>query len=643
MKTYDERAAAVMEMVAAKKKKRAAVAAAVSSAAVAVVILVVCLTLFLPLGTAGGNPGGAYAGVLQAVNRRIYRNNWEKLMDAAPQVSIGGLGASKSADLVMEDAVNSAAKDNSSSARPNGAGSASEREQYVENTNLQVAGVREGDVLKESSRYFYRLRRNAEAYDTLQLDVFEKAGLDTQCVSTYRFAPREQDEGYLNVYEMYLSDDAAALTVVLGYNTYAGYYYDYDDVPDYTYVVRLDLSDLQHIRVARELTISGAYRTSRMIDGQLLVATYYTAEYPEDSLNYASYVPHVRLGDAVVLVAPEHVNVCAEETARIAYTVVTRFDADLSLAGQVALFGVYSDTFYVNKERVYVVNNTWSGDGTEIYCVQQQADGLRSAGRVWVNGTVRDQYSMDEYQGVLRVATTIYYPNSNDDGTPYRGWVSSNAGLYCFRVGTWETVGKVEGFAPDGESVQSVRFEGTKAYVCTAVLVTDPVFCFDLSDYAHITAVDTGTIPGFSLSLTPFSDGTMLGIGVGERFSQIKVSVYRADGAAVEVVGDCVVGGDTETAGGIAYCEDFGEYKRYLLNAEAGLVGVPCRIYRNTQDWSEEEQDYLLFTYRDGVLRPAAQVKLRNLSEYSRAALSDGYIYLFAQEDYKVLALADLD
>ena len=95
-------------------------------------------------------------------------------------------------------------------------------------------------------------------------------------------------------------------------------------------------------------------------------------------------------------------------------------------------------------------------------------------------------------------------------------------------------VAKVERFAPKGETVRSVRFDGDYAYVCTAIQLTDPVFFFDLSDLSNITYKDTGTISGFSTSLVDLGDGFLMGIGVGSLSTTLKVEIYVEGEQGVE-------------------------------------------------------------------------------------------------------------
>ena len=77
------------------------------------------------------------------------------------------------------------------------------------------------------------------------------------------------------------------------------------------------------------------------------------------------------------------------------------------------------------------------------------------------------------------------------------------------------------------------RFDGTDAYVCTAVQLTDPVFFFDLSDMDNITYKETGTIEGFSTSLVNFGNGYLLGIGTGNVWGSLKIEIYEESATGV--------------------------------------------------------------------------------------------------------------
>lgn len=687
MKTYEERTADVMDKVAHKKKVHKQVAAITSCASVCVVVLVLSLVLFLPYSTPGGN--SPYQNVINVLSPVVtpYRNNFEKWTSGINLDSAIGLpkGAAvyDRGDLVMEDAT---------AAMPNsGTGAASDKtnegEQYQENTNNQVEGVREGDLLKQSTNYFYYLRvvpTSEEGYAPyyyedfgvisyrkavwgyyyqykLQLDVYRKDGLNTALVTSFDFAPAKGNLSGFCTKEMYLNDACDTITVVADG-------LDSDNGVEYTVAFALDIADLQSISVKAEQYVTGEYVSSRISDGRLLIITEYHPwdfEYEKPE----TFIPYVTTaGGKADLVDPEDI-VLPDQVERAYYTVVTLFDSNLASRDKVAFLG-YSSNVYATGDHLYVSHangvDRWEDsenkgdkdetrDTTTLYCVSYGADGLRTLTHLEVPGTILNQYSMDEYDGVLRVAATIrtYCRQQYSWGSGY--WWNTdkmNAGLYCYDTDTWQLIAKEEFFAPEDETVRSARFMGNFAYICTAVQTRDPVFCFDLSDYDNITYTHTGEITGFSMSLTPFVEDSLVGVGVDEDW-YLKVELYRKGEDSVTSI--------AKMALDRVNVEE--EFKTYLFNSQYALVGVPG--YRYTYydyRWDEENdtwvdevideggQYYYLFQYKDGALSLYDTIDLSgennsriNSSYYLqnvRAAVSDGYCYVFLEDMCKVVALS---
>ena len=666
MKTYEERTAAVVEMVAQKHKRRRAIIAGVSTSVTCVVVLVLSLVLFLPYQAPNA---GAYQKVADAVFSMEYRNNWEawgaEIGDGLRDLKYVGKDYAVDDEVSFDSATREGSNSAPSKATDGMQGADGYTEQYVENTNLQVAEVKEGDVLKESTHYFYRLRRECGAYvdgeiltdaplgysqyrTRLRLDIYRKAGLDTECVATYVYDVSD-DEGMVDRFEMYLSEDCTAVTIIFG-----------DTWISKTRLLLVDVSHPDDVRLVGAKTVSGNYISSRVAGERLLLYTYYrTVDYTLNDPK--TYIPYVEENGQRAYTAADDI-VCPESSYNMQFDVLTMFDASLTSIGQVAMLGYNSSAvLYVNESRAYLAaaESLWrareeSGSYTCITCVEW-APQFRVAANLEICGVVNDQYWMDEYAGVFRVAaSTFTYTDQRQIKFASWSW-ERNASLYCFSVDTWQSVGKVENFAPRGESVQSARFVGTKAYICTAEIITftDPVYCFDLSDYAHITHTDTGAIDGYSTSLIPFTDGTLLGIGMLSN-GTVKLELYRETETEVQSVSALTFGGTERDEQGEVisdkFYDAFNEYKSYLLRAADGVVGLPCVISfytyeASTDSWTfHQDCCYLLCVYRDGALRLARSVLFEDgVDSYTRAAVSDGYVYIFGTTELKVLALAELE
>ena len=138
-----------------------------------------------------------------------------------------------------------------------------------------------------------------------------------------------------------------------------------------------------------------------------------------------------------------------------------------------------------------------------------------------VLGQVKDQFSMDDRDGMMRISTTENRRYVDQNGR----WVSpSRAGQPQDRPGSvnhvfvlgaqgdeLKKVGDVGELAP-GERIYSTRFVGTRAYVVTFRQV-DPLFVIDLSTPTKPLLKAALKIPGFSEYMHPLDDTHLLTIG----------------------------------------------------------------------------------------------------------------------------------
>ncbi|MFF0307287.1 beta-propeller domain-containing protein [Streptosporangium sp. NPDC004379] len=123
-----------------------------------------------------------------------------------------------------------------------------------------------------------------------------------------------------------------------------------------------------------------------------------------------------------------------------------------------------------------------------------------------VPGRLLNQYSLSEYEGHLRVATT-----SADPSDPAAGERDSSSAVYVLDARTLGKVGEVGGLGR-GERIYSVRFAGPIGYVVTFRQV-DPLYTLDLRDPKAPRATGELKISGYSAYLHPAGDGRLIGIG----------------------------------------------------------------------------------------------------------------------------------
>lgn len=587
-------------------------------------ILVLSLVLFLPFPTqniAKYKDSEYYSVIckLDAIHKktRVYHNNFEILADSVKEF----FGMFKGFGAAGEDAMPPATE---------------APDRYEEVTNNQTQGVIEGDLFKRSDSKIYYLTTVRDGY---RLDVYPIAGMATQKSASLTVVPEQGMSflGYGDERELYLNESATRALVVSPC-------YSYADRVLYTVMIGIDLTGGTPAETGR-VYVSGNYVSSRLVENKLLLVTNFQPYRPEngnfDFGNEKTFLPHTGTADALSPV-PMDAIVMADEAQTARYTVLALLDYNTLEVQDSASLMSYSDEVYVSENHIFATlshqqvheltepsgNQTkiWRNE-TRISCFEYR-NGLNPTGTVNVNGTVNDRYSMDEYEGVLRVFTsTVKHTWPAEE--PWNGkYISSlpNSSLYCYSLADFSLLAAVENFAPDNETVQSARFQGDVAYACTAITIsfTDPVYAFDLSDYNNITYTDTGTISGYSLFLTPFTDDTMVGIGYGDWREILKIELYRQGDNKVDSVAKVELEG----------VEFSNKFKSYFIDKKNGLIGIAVERY-----YEQRSLSYLLFRFDGYNLVQISETVLQNENAYKgegdgyteeRAVLIDGILYLFA-------------
>ena len=571
-------------------------------------ILLLSAVLFVPFDTSPPDvtmyAGSDYYRIIQLVNEYdfdppVYRNRFEKWTDQ--------LSRSLSKGVFL-----SAPGESPDMGRNEMATGMPELNADTEITDHQVAGVYEGDLIKRTESHIYYLKSDS-------LEIYSIDGERSQAVGSWRFPDEESFVNY-SEREMYLSSDGKTVTLILPGSGLFG------EKESCVRVLSLDVSDPANVSLKKEFCITGAPLSSRVVNGQLLLMTQYTIDPKPSYDDISTYVPMMGTPENMSAIPAEDIVIPDQMNSR-RYTVVTMLrEWDLEVVDTGA-FLCYSPELYVSRDRIYATRTYTDvkelGDGitehvsmTEIACKAYGENGLTDLGTFAVEGAVLNQYSMDEYEGVFRVVTetlaTQQKTHVHGDYS-YNTTVSSqrNANLTCLEVDTWKQLAQVEAFAPDGETVESVRFDGDHAYVCTAVVVTltDPVFFFDLSDLNNITYKDTGAIDGYSSSLVDIGDGYLLSIGVDDMW-ELKVEVYEETANGVEAV--CAY------EPGISLFAN--EYKAYYIDRANRLFGIPT------------EKGYILLHFNGYDLYTVMELPATGELNDVRGVVIDRCLYVFSNE-----------
>lgn len=603
MKTYNERTQDILKKVSIMKRNRRRAVTAVAS-------IFCCLVLVI--------------GLMFLPKNQPYPEGYDRLITELSELSKDNyflmddiLMNGVDTEMAVPEAVAPGASPDGMTGNK---GESSSSGTYEEVTDNQVQGVTEADLIKRSSSHIYYLRGDT-------LSIYSIEGEASRELGSYKIVADEDSNYriYTGDMEMYLSQDCTTVTILTDC-------YSYDHEERYIYILNLDVSNPENITRKGHAFLSGQYHSSRIVNGDLyLISAFYVDDDP-DYTDKSSFLPGYGTPEEITYLPMESIYI-PEVPVSAMYTVVSKLDGDsLAVLDSTALLS-YSGSVYVSQENIYLTrsysdritegNTTTHKRITEITQLNYSGEKLENMGSFTVEGSVKDQYSMDEYDGMLRIVTTIDKTVMVEEKDEWTTSVNlrrstTNANLYCISLSDHKIRSCVESFAPDGESVQSVRFDGTQAYVCTSLVLSDPVFFFDLSDPDHITYKDTGTIDGYSMSLVDFAEGFLMGIGYGDSFSTLKIEIYREGDSTV--ISHCTY---EQTD-----CWFSSDYKSYLIDRENRLIGLTVSSYSC-------EAEYVLLHFDGYELIELARVPIDGSPTTNRGVYIDGYLYLFG-DSFKV-------
>jgi hypothetical protein len=414
--------------------------------------------------------------------------------------------------------------------------------QSASGTNVQVASVDEADIVKHDGRYVYLVMNGA-------LRIVQ--ALDPKITSVTKLPGRVRD--------LFLEGDRVVVYTSSGGGQRAPCTYGYDCVyagdGSSTSILVYDVSERSAPQRVREIGLSGSLIAARRIgnavhtvvsDGDSDEKPYETWPADLETCGFKeAYVKKrflaLKRENEKKILASSWLPVISDNgkqrplcdnlyTASLAQgdamTTLVSFDMadDRAPAVTATLFSRPGPVF-ASEDALYVsVTNTSAAEGRTLgrslarfrYAPPHETTGIhkfrigelpsstRYVGSGVVPGHVLNQFSLDQYYGYLRIATTR-------GRVPEPNVVSSLSILRENEQGNMVRVGAIEGIAP-GEDIRSVRFDEDRAYVVT-FKKTDPLFVLDLWDAAKPRVLGELKIPGFSTYLHRIDRDHLLSIG----------------------------------------------------------------------------------------------------------------------------------
>lgn len=360
-------------------------------------------------------------------------------------------------------------------------------------TNIQVEGVDEADIIKTDGDYIYSI----SGKNIIITNVKDNESIKVESIIKDTEIPND----------MILYKDTL---VIFSTNEYNNHY------SNNTIVHIYDIKNKSNPTLLKSFELEEPYFTTRCIDGNLYVFSsgYLKVEDKKVSRNYKedNQTKTIPLDDIYYL----------KNHKSSIQTVIAEVDLKNIKDVRVHSYLIDITDAYISENNIYLASHSYENDElqikdlfglkgviglfekidssydskTELYKFKINSNtGISYVAHKKVDGSIINQYSMDEKNGNLRIAL------EEDKGTRIEVLGEK-----------LQVIGKTEPVAP-GENMYASRFMGDKAYLVTYQNM-DPLFVIDLKDEKNPKFMGELKIPGYSTYLHPYDENHLIGIGI---------------------------------------------------------------------------------------------------------------------------------
>lgn len=383
-------------------------------------------------------------------------------------------------------------------------------------TNIQVSGVDEADIIKTNGKYIYYIANGIlHIVNAIPAsDMKEVKAIELSLDGKWKYKNATElyiDDSYITVIgtEARLVDDDIKTNEIMEDRIYW-------HRPTET-LTTINIYKIDTYELARTFEISGNYVSSRKIDNSIVLIS--------NKYIYSDYGILPICKDSAI--SKEYRDIPANEICYFKefedcnYMIVSTIDLEnIDEKANIQTFLGASTEIYMNKNSLYVakicydyssgfdiidtngffrdISYTYTNT-TKVHKFDIKDGKVQYCATGAVPGSLLNQFSMDEYNGYFRITTT---DNSNFE--------ESTNNLYVLDS-DMNIVGKLENLAK-GERIYSTRFMGTKCYMVTYKTV-DPLFVIDISDPTTPKVLGELKIPGYSKYLHPIGENYLIGFG----------------------------------------------------------------------------------------------------------------------------------
>lgn len=493
-------------------------------------------------------------------------------------------------------------------------------------TTEQVEGVGEADIVKTDGKYIYYIN------DT-QLNIFTANGEKSALVSSTELPGTKNDL----FGEMFLKQDRL---VLLKTDYYSGEWRS-------VLIMVYDISNPASPKLVGKSCQDGYYNSARMVGDYIYLISNSSINLSQiEKDDPSTFVPTIETDGECKTVPADRIYKYNKEEYSNRYTVISAFNyKDGILCDTASLLGG-ADNIYCSQGNIVLADTSYSEadeNAEEISLVNTTVSRLEiSDGKIEyktsgeVEGTLDNQFYIDEYNGYFRFVTTVStqkkteqrFENTEKTIITYSNETSARLTVLDKDL---KSVGKIEDLA-QGERVYSVRFMGDTAYFVT-FRQTDPLFSVDLSDPKNPKILGALKIPGFSAYMYPYTDNLLLGFGMDAdektgRTGGLKLSMFNITDRA-NVIED-----DKTVLENYVYSPALSDHKAMLVSPDKNIIGFAA-----TDNYSNIK--YLIYEYTgESFERKAALTVSDSYNYYAMTDIRGIYIndsfYVISQSALQV-------
>ncbi|MFA6860343.1 MAG: beta-propeller domain-containing protein [Clostridia bacterium] len=476
---------------------------------------------------------------------------------------------------------------------------------YTE-TNVQIEGVDEGDIIKVDGTSIFKLTEKGFVIVNVSNGLMEIASN----IEIENYVPKEMFlmgnkaiiiGGRYEVFEYYGSREIGVNLCKMSYMNYSK-----TDIRIY------DISVRTNPILERQILVEGRYLSSRIVDNKFVFMMSYSFSFGDET-NYVPKISDSTVNDGVESEIAFDDLYYFDNIPVMEYLIIGNIDFVESDNNKIVGYLGLGGEICVSEENIYICDNDYSlqfkkilwwinydsSEKPQTRIVKIFLPELLFVGSATIDGTILNRYSVDEYDSYLRVATTTRWWDESKGTQSY-------SSVFVFDANMNET-GSITNIA-SGESIYSVKFNEATGSLVT-FLQTDPLYKLDLSN-PYNPIISTGLKEdGVSMYLHYIDDTRMIGVGRDSEtvngivvWKGLKVTLYDVSGTNAVAINTIKIGSSW------SYAEILNNPKSLLYDKERDIFAFSAEKWEiddsneNYIAYKMTEQGLYVFGFTSGTL-----------------------------------------